>query len=47
MGLIELIDREAMRLRRDRARPSLVVNPLTGEPYLAAQELPQDIARRR
>lgn len=39
IGLAELIDHHAALLRYDRARPSLVVNPLTGQPYtLAADE---------
>lgn len=38
--LIELIDREASRLRHARARPSLIFNPLSGRPYLAVDGLP-------
>ena len=39
--LIELIDREAMLLRHARARASLIFNPLSGRPYVAADGLPQ------
>ena len=39
--LIELIDREAMLLRNARARASLIFNPLSGQPYVAAEGLPQ------
>jgi hypothetical protein len=39
--LIELIDREAMLLRNARARASLIFNPLSGRPYVAAEGLPQ------
>jgi hypothetical protein len=39
--LIELIDREAMLLRHARARASLIFNPLSGRPYVAADVLPQ------
>ena len=38
--LIELIDREAMLLRNARARASLIFNPLSGRPYVAAEGLP-------
>jgi hypothetical protein len=43
--LIELIDREAALMRHARARPSLIVNPLSGRPYLAAEELSQEAGR--
>jgi hypothetical protein len=45
IGLAELIDHHAGLLRYSRARPSLVVNPLSGEPYAAVadetQKLPE------
>ncbi|HXE02691.1 MAG TPA: hypothetical protein VN623_12160 [Hyphomicrobium sp.] len=40
--LIELIDREAALMRHARARPSLIVNPLSGRPYLADEGLAQE-----
>jgi hypothetical protein len=39
--LIELIDREAMLSRHARARASLIFNPLSGRPYVAADGVPQ------
>jgi hypothetical protein len=40
--LIELIDHEATRLRHARAKPSLIVNPLSGRPYSAADGLSRE-----
>jgi hypothetical protein len=40
--LIELIDHEAALIRHARARPSLIVNPLSGRPYMAAEGLSQE-----
>jgi hypothetical protein len=39
--LIELIERQETLLRLARARASLIFNPLSGRPYVAAEGLPQ------
>jgi hypothetical protein len=38
VSLIELIDDQAAMLRRSQARPSLIVNPLSGLPYPSAKQ---------
>ena len=51
IGLAELIDHHATLLRYSRARPSLVVNPLSGRPYAVAadetQKLPEPNSQAR
>jgi hypothetical protein len=45
--LAELIDHHATRLRHGRARPSLIVNPLTGRPYLDKASDAKDLSTLR